>query len=148
VTAAAVKASLANKLVFTNVDKCGIAALDEILPGSIQEGMEYSGLIVQQGGAFGFTSPQRGEPDSALPRMLATPGISVIGTYHTHGNKAGAGEIFSPQDRGFHNLRHWIAYLGTPSRAILKLIPKERDPNEHPALAVFGGKATTLRPGH
>ena len=64
---------------------------------------------------------------------------------HTHGNKAGAGEIFSPQDRGFHNLRHWIGYLGTPAGAILKLTPKDRPSNEHPALAAFGGKATTLR---
>jgi hypothetical protein len=35
--------------------------------------------------------------------------------YHTHGNKVGFGEIFSPQDRGFHNLRHWIGYLGPPA---------------------------------
>jgi len=148
VTTGAVQASQANKMVFSSVDKCGIAAVDEVLAGSILEGNEFSGLIVKQGGAFGFTSPKRGEPDAASPQMLTPPGTTAIGTYHTHGNKAGAGEIFSPQDRAFHNLRHWIAYLGTPAGAILKFLPKDRDPNEHPALAAFGGKAITLRPGH
>jgi len=135
----------ANKVIFTDVDACGIAAVDEILTRSISEGMEYSGLIVGQGSLFGFTPPIPGEPDAAVPKMTVPSGTTIIGAYHTHGNKAGFGEIFSPQDRGFHNLRHWIGYLGTPARAILKLIPKDRDPNEHPALAAFGGKAITLR---
>jgi hypothetical protein len=145
VTAGAGNGSQANKMIFTSIDKCGIAAVDEILARSIREGREYSGLIVEQGSKFGFTPPIPGEPDSALPQTKPLPGTKAVGTYHTHGNKAGAGEIFSPQDRGFHNLRHWIGYLGTPAGAILKLTPKDRPSNEHPAWAAFGGKATTLR---
>jgi len=143
--AAAAKASQSGKLAFTNMDQCGIAALDEILSRSISEGMEYAGLIFKQGARLGFTAPVRGEPDSALPGLSAPAGATIVGTYHTHGNKQGSGEIFSPQDRGFHNLRHWFAYLGTPSRAILKFTPKERPPDEHPALAAFGGKSVKLR---
>lgn len=135
----------AGKLEFASMDKCGIAALDEILNRSITEGAEYSGLIFTFGVFFGFTAPVRGEPDSALPALNVPDGTTTVGTYHTHGNKKDSGEIFSPQDRGFHNLRHWFAYLGTPSRAILKFTPKDRPPDEHPALAAFGGKAEKLR---
>jgi hypothetical protein len=144
---AVTKATKANKVTFTSVDTCGIAAVDEILARSISEGMEYSGLIISQGSLFGFTPPTRGEPDAAVPKLGIPAGTTAIGVYHTHGNQGGFGEIFSPQDRGFHNLRHWIGYLGTPSRAILKFLPKDRDPNENPWLAALGGKAITLRAG-
>jgi hypothetical protein len=169
VVAAVATASQAGKAIFATMDQCGIAALDEILSRSISEGMEYSGLIFKQGAKFGFTAPVRGERQSAL-QMLIVPaggspadieaaiqgaikdakqfvpaGTDPVGTYHTHGNMGGAGEIFSPQDRAFHNLRHWFAYLGTPSRAILRLTPKDRPAGEDPAWAAFGGKAEKLR---
>lgn len=167
--AAVATASQAGKAVFPTMDQCGIAALDEILSRSITEGAEFAGLIYKQGARFGFTAPVRGEPDAALPMLivptggspadiqaaiqraindakrLVPPGTDPVGTYHTHGNKSGSGEIFSPQDRGFHNLRHWFAYLGTPSRRILKLTPKDRPADENVALAAFGGKAEKLR---
>jgi hypothetical protein len=140
--------SQAGRLAFTQMDECGIAALDEILTISIEEGREYSGLIFQLGARFGFTRPIPGEVDSALPTIAAIQaGTTIIGTYHTHGNQHGAGEIFSPQDRGFHNLHHWIGYLGTPTGAILRLRPRDLDPNENPWLAAFGGTAEMLRPG-
>ena len=138
-------ASKAGQPVFASMDQCGIAALDEILNRSISEGVEFAGLIFNQGPRFGFTAPVRGEPDAAVPGAVAPAGTTIVGTYHTHGNKHGAGEIFSPQDRAFHNLRHWFGYLGTPTKAILRFTPKERDPNEHPGLAAFGGKAEKLR---
>jgi hypothetical protein len=168
--APAATASQAGKAVFASMDQCGIAALDEILNRSISEGAEYAGLIFKQGDSFGFTAPTRGEPDSALPMLIvptgdASPddiqaaiqqaidkakrlvpaGADPVGTYHTHGNAQGSGEIFSPQDRGFHNLRHWFAYLGTPSGVILKFTPKERPADEAPAWAAFGGKVEKLR---
>jgi hypothetical protein len=167
--AAVAMASKAGKAVFTSMDECGLAALDEILSRSISKGAEFAGLIYKQGARFGFTTPARGEPDSALPMLivptagnpadiqaairraiddakrLVPAGADPVGTYHAHGNKQGSGEIFSPQDRGFHNLRHWFAYLGTPSRAILRFTPKDRPPEESPGLAAFGGKAEKLR---
>ena len=143
--AAVATVSQAGQLAFASMDQCGTAALDEILSRSISEGVEFAGLIFQRGASFGFTAPRRGEPDASLPGLTVPAGTTTVGTYHTHGNKQGSGEIFSPQDRGFHNLRHWFAYLGTPSRAILKFTPKERPANEHPGLAVFGGKAERLR---
>jgi hypothetical protein len=130
---------------------------------------EYSGLIFRRGAPFGFTAPVRGEPDSALKLGFdadgGTPadiqaaiqralndakgrvpaGSDPVGTYHTHGNKQGAGESFSWNDRGFHNLRHWFAYLGTRSRAILRFTPKDRPADENVALAAFGGTAERLR---
>lgn len=169
VVAPVATASQAGKAIFATMDQCGITALDEILSRSISEGAEYAGLIFKQGAKFGFTAPVRGEPDAALPMLivptggssadieaaiqqaiqdakrLVPAGTDPVGTYHTHGNKQGSGEIFSPQDRGFHNLRHWFAYLGTPSRAILRLTPKDRPAEENPALAAFGGKAEKLR---
>src|SRR5271166_2221700 len=142
--------SRAGKAAFTSMDKCGIAALDEILSRSISEDVEYAGLIFKQKALFGFTAPVRGEPDASLSMKIAPTGASPkeiqaaiqraihaakrlvpakadpVGAYHTHGNKQGAGEIFSPQDRGFLNLRHWFGYLGTPSGAILRFTPRHR----------------------
>jgi proteasome lid subunit RPN8/RPN11 len=130
------------------MDLCGIAAVDEVLTGSVQEDREYVGVIFVRSGIYGFT---RGVPNGqreALPdEASAPPGMAVVGTYHTHGNARGSGEIFSPEDRAFHNLRHWTAYLGTPSGAILRFDSRVRPADENPWLAVFGGTVVTLRPG-
>jgi hypothetical protein len=78
--------------------------------------------------------------------MAVPAGAKIVGLYHTHANAQGAGgEMFSFADRGIHNLNHLTGYLGTPSRAIRKFIPKDRDPNENIALAALGGRVVTLR---
>lgn len=131
---------------FPDIDKCGITALDEVLDDSISQNIEFTGAIFNQSGRFGFTRPTRGEPTAAAPNMVVPAGAKIVGLYHTHANAQGnAAEGFSFADRGIHNLNHLIGYLGTPSRAIRKFIPKDRDPNEHPALAALGGKVVTLR---
>jgi hypothetical protein len=148
VTHKALPTSKAGKLAFDDPDLAAINAIDFINPTSITEAVEYSGIIykVANGELYGYTQPMRGDPTAAVPLMQVPAGSVVVATYHTHGAGSqtnSSAEGFSPQDRGFHNLRQLDGYLGTPKGSVFLF--RHGPKPDNPGMAAFGGKATLIR---
>lgn len=140
--------SKAGKLEFDDEDAAAIYAIDSVNPTSIEEAVEYSGGIfkVATGERYGYTQPMRGDPTAAEPTTRAPAGSVIVATYHTHGagfKDSTAAESFSPQDRGFHNLKQLDGYLGTPKGSVLLF--RHGPKPDNPAMAAFGGKVTEIR---
>lgn len=115
---------------FSTADQAAIAALDEILPVSIGNDIEYSGAIVQNIGskAFSFTYAETEDnPTSSNPNPQPPSGTKLIGVYHTHGaaNGKNNAENFSFEDMMICRSKGVIFWLGTPSKHIKKLIPPQ-----------------------
>lgn len=113
---------------FNTADAAAIAAIDEILPVSVNNNIEYSGAIVRNSaGKFLFTYAETlEEPDASNSDPRIPVGTKQIGLYHTHGG-GGEGknnsESFSPQDIIIANGKKIFSYLGTPSGRIKKIVP-------------------------
>lgn len=112
---------------FATADAAAIAAIDEILPVSVNANWEFSGAIVKnKAGKFSFTYPETLEEQNSSNSDPAIPfGTTRIGVYHTHGGSTGKNnsENFSPEDIIIANGKKVISYLGTPSGKIKKLVP-------------------------
>jgi RHS repeat-associated protein len=116
------------------------AALAAANPLSIQENVEYAGLIFKNpDGGYGFSGPiTSGYPDGANPyNAPVPPGTIVVGDYHTHGDYSWRifdevvrtgdptkdnlnSDNFSPQDKNISQILSpyhpdYRSYLGTPS---------------------------------
>lgn len=105
-------------VAFATADEAAIAAIDEINPTSIREGVEYAGRIyyVEAYKAYCFMQPNRGNSktsDAGKPLSKLSAGGKVtnarnVGTYHTHAGMRTnvwlpdkgywSFEVFSPQD--------------------------------------------------
>ncbi len=127
---------------FASQDEAAQAALGKANPMSIQDNLEYGGLIHQHDatGEFGYSGPLQGTDQGVNPWDAGNPpNTSVVGDYHTHGDystfDAASGQAvrtsdpalddfnsdnFSSQD--YQGIRSDAAgspgykgYLGTPS---------------------------------
>lgn len=128
---------------FPTADAAAQHALDRANPRSVQDNLEYGGLVTrnEKTGRFSATAPRVGTGDSFDPSsVVVSKPAESIGDYHTHGDysKPGPGPDRAPQrvanpslDRYDSNrfsdgdrigIRHdaagkpgYAGYLGTPS---------------------------------
>jgi hypothetical protein len=136
---------------FRTADEAAIAAIDEILPVSVTNNIEYSGAIVRStiNGFFQFTYADTQDDPTASDANPAIPAGTVrVGLYHTHG--AGDGktnaENFSPNDIIICiGQKTVLFYLGTPSKHIKKLIPPGLLTGDDKQKFGFFGKPVLLR---
>jgi hypothetical protein len=122
--------SNAERAIFGSADDAAVAAIDEILPLSIRDNVEFAGRIFREprGTRFAFTRPIRGTRDDSDPGSRTPPprliGFVNIGTYHTHaGSFQETDEIFSPADRAKAVFAKEHSWLGTPHQRILRFTP-------------------------
>jgi RHS repeat-associated protein len=70
---------------FSTQDKAATAALKKANPQSIQDNLEYGGLIYRKNGQYGYSGPIRGTDQGVNPWNAPVPaGTDVVGDYHTH----------------------------------------------------------------
>jgi hypothetical protein len=127
---------------FKDQEAAAKAALNKANPQSIQDNLEYGGLIFRDkmSGEYGYTGPVKGTDQGVNPfGAPIPPGTELVGDYHTHADysvvdrNTGAAvrtsnslkddfnsDNFSPEDiRGIKavgkNIRGYNGYLGTPS---------------------------------
>jgi RHS repeat-associated protein len=99
-----------------------LQALIDILPTSLQEGVEYAGRIYQnRDGSFSYTVPRKGENNPPRSYPGSCPWFTKpAGNYHTHPNIPGYdSEDFSLNDLLKDNLNLDTGYLGTASGLVL-----------------------------
>lgn len=147
--------SRADRGSYPNADAAAIAALVEILPTTAAVGLEFSGTVYSQGGAFRFTAPVRGEETASEPDVPVPAGAKAVGMYHTHPAGRPGSNTFSPEDMavakgipGVASRAPRMAYLGAPRGPIKKLTPpafltgSDKTSGKYSML----GRVETLRP--
>jgi RHS repeat-associated protein len=92
-----------NTTGFHTQDEAAKAILAEINPKSIEENVEYAGLIFQDSaGFFHYSEPEPGNEESAFSG-IPPKGLTVYGEYHTHADYARPGGPYGrtpiPTDR-------------------------------------------------
>ena len=143
------------KQMFKTMDQAALAAIDEILPVSTGNGIEYSGAIVQNlDKTFSFTYAETlDDPTASNANPNVPPGKKLVAIYHTHPSDQGNGqrnaENFSVEDVMTCRFRTppVIFYLGTPSGKIKKLIPPGLLGGADKEKFGIFGKQTVLREG-
>lgn len=151
-------------LPFKTADEAAFAAIDEINPSSIKEGVEFAGRIyfIPQKKVYCFFRPNRGDAftsSAGAPVKRVDVGGKIIdaqnvGTYHTHAGLSDSvwmpdqeqwsSEIFSPiQDLLIAMGAKEYSWLGTPFQRILKFTPPALLPVGDPEK--YKGKIEVLR---
>jgi len=108
-------------------DKAAVALINQINPASIKEGVEYAAVLQSgQGDIISATTPLNiGEPATSVFRFEdITPGDSLAGLVHTHGQFLSATDNFySPEDLQSASANRVSSYLGTPDGNIYRYDP-------------------------
>lgn len=124
-----------DQAAYDTADEAGMASISFIIQKSIKELREYAGWVYQNpnNSKYYFSIPRRGDANTSSPGPKPQ-GMTVIGTYHTHGGRPGQSvatdEIFSPDDKVKATLGKQISYLGTPKGRILRYTPVDLLPHE------------------
>ncbi len=111
---------------YPSQDSTAEQAILDINPTSIQQHIEYAGMIYQNSTicSYSYTQPNKGTRDSSNPGGPSSvpSGTTATAYYHTHGgNDPGYdNENFSTPDKNYANYYSIDGYLGTPSGAIKK----------------------------
>lgn len=123
-------------------DAAGIAAIRDINPRSIREGVEYAGRIYRnKDGTYSYTSPRKGTKAASDPGQCL-PGTKNAGPYHTHGSDShGAYRdyVFSNPDMDLSDKEGVPSYLGMPDGTIGKYTPIPGRPHAGPAIPIGHG---------
>jgi hypothetical protein len=134
-------------------DHAAKAAFKKVNPLSINDNLEYGGLIFRdnRSGRYGFTGPIKGSDQGVNPHAAQAPhNSSLVGDYHTHGDyslyESATGKTirtsdlvrdafnsdnFSPQDisgisADGKGIPGYKGYLGTPSGIFKVYDPSKR----------------------
>ncbi|EJS4540697.1 DUF4329 domain-containing protein, partial [Salmonella enterica] len=137
------------QFLFSNADEAGLFAIKMCNADSIENNLEYGGLICKKDENYFYTGPLKGNLAGVNPYKAACPDDSKrVGVYHTHGyfsdtegNKVLKGNDaydslhFSPQDKSSADFfakgeKEYSSYLGTPESTYLKYNPKTQKVSE------------------
>jgi hypothetical protein len=119
----------------------GKAAITEINPASIRQGIEYGGSIYKKNdGSYSYTQPNKGAKDHVsfghCPLFHDRAGY-----YHTHGSDDPGydNENFSRQDKQMADDNNVPSYLGTPHGDIKEYTPDPGHPGQGTVKTIGGG---------
>ncbi|EGZ3996170.1 RHS repeat protein, partial [Salmonella enterica subsp. enterica serovar Wichita] len=137
------------QFLFSNADEAGLFAIKMCNADSIENNLEYGGLICKKDENYFYTGPLKGNLAGVNPYKAACPDDSKrVGVYHTHGyfsdtegNKVLKGNDaydslhFSPQDKSSADFfakgeKEYSSYLGTPESTYFKYNPKTQKVSE------------------